>query len=307
MIKTFLIVAGVLSFSTAFTQTTSNYIELVVSEKVELKAKDAVIRIFVESSESQRNKLEYDYESEDYYFDYEEYGYTDADYEYEYMMSENPKKVTKKMKQEYEERQKNREVQMEAMEKERLERMRQKELELSNFDPFDVTDMMALLTENNIRFTLVNRNSESIISAGRQLEYLMDSDYEREIDFCDTVFSIQVNDSKSYQDLVNLIAELPASSIVDDVEYETSEVINKMVIPKLTEKATNQARILADSFGRKLGKVIQCTNIHPNTPSSNYMSSYLDVLDNDHDYGSDPFISTKEEMIEYIYRFELLN
>lgn len=307
MIKTFLIVAGVLSFSSALTQTTSNHIEIAVSESVELKAKEAVIRIYVESSESQRNNKAYNYENEDYY-GYEGYGYSEEDYEYEYLMSEDPKKVTKKMKQEYEARQKQREVEMEAMEKERMEQERRNQLELANFDPIDAADMMAILTENNISFTVVNRNSESIISASRQLEYLMDYDYEREMDFNDTVFSIKVSDSKSYQELTNLIAELPAYSVVHKVEYESNETINKVVIPKLTEKATNEARALADSFGRKLGKVIQCSNIYPYTPGSSYMSSYMEgVLGNDNDYDGDPFLSSKKEVIEYVYRFELLN
>jgi pyruvate/2-oxoacid:ferredoxin oxidoreductase alpha subunit len=307
MIKTSLIVAGCLSFATAFTQTTTNHIEIVVSESVELKPKEADIRIFVESSESQRNNKAYSYGYGESYYDYEGYGYSEEDYEYEYMMSENPKKVTKKMKQEYEARQKQREEDMEAMEREHREQERQNELELANFDPFDLADMMALLKENNISFTIVDRNSESSGSFSKHLDYLMNSDYEMERGYSDTVLSIKVSDSKAYQDLMNLISDLPASSVVNDVEYETNETINKVVIPKLTEKATNQARALADSFGRKLGKVIQCSNIYPYTPSSNYMRSYMDDIVNDDHYDGDPFLSTKKEVLEYVYRFELLN
>ena len=308
MIKTSLIVAGFLSFSTAFTQTTSNHIEIVVSESVELKANEAEIRIFVESAQSQRDNKAYSYGYEESYYDSEGYGYSEEDYEYEYMLSENPKKVTKKMKQEYEARQKQREEDMEAMERERREQERQNELELANFEPFDLADMMTLLTENNISFTIVDLNSESSVSFSRHLDYLMNYDYETERDFSDSVLSIKVSDSKAYQDLVNLISELPASSLVNDVKFESSETINTVVIPKLTEKATNQARALANSFGRKLGKVIQCSNIYPYTPSSNYMRSYMgDLMHGDDDIDGDPFLSTKKEVIEYVYRFELLN
>ncbi|MDH4471637.1 MAG: hypothetical protein QE487_03465 [Fluviicola sp.] len=307
MIKTSLIVAGILSFSTAFAQTTSNHIEIVVSESVELKAKEAEIVIFVESSESQRNNKAYSYGYAESYYDYEGYGYSEEDYEYEYMLSENPKKVTKKMKQEYEERQKQREVEREVMERERLEQERQNELELASFEPFDLADMMALLTENNISFTIVDHNSESSVSFSKQLDYLRNSEYETESDYSDSVLSIKVSDSKAYQDLMNLISNSPASSVVNDVKFESSETINTIIIPKLTEKATNQARALANSFGRKLGKVIQCSNIYPYTPSSNYMRQYMDDLMNDDDFDGDPFLSTKKEVIEYVYRFELLN
>lgn len=307
MIKTSLIVAGILSFSAAFTQTTSNHIEIVVSENVELKAKEAEIRIFVESAQSQRDNKAYNYGYEDSYYDYEGYGYSEQDYEYEYMMSENPKKVTKKMKQEYEERQKQREEDRAAMEREREEQERQNELELANFEPFDLAAMMTLLTENNISFTIVDRNSESRVSFGRHLDYLMNSEYEMERDFSDSALSIKVSDSKAYQDLMNLIADLPASSVINDVKFESNETINTVVIPKLTEKATNQARALANSFGRKLGKVIQCSNIYPYTPSANYMRPYMDNLMDEDNFDGDPFLSTKKEIVEYVYRFELLN
>jgi hypothetical protein len=310
MIKTSLIVAGMLSFSTAFTQTTANHIEIVVSETVELKVKEAEIRIFVESDQSQRDSKAYRYGFEESYYDHEGYGNSEADYEYEYLMSENPKKVTKKMKQEYEERQKQREKELEEMERERMEQERQIELEMASFEPYDLTAMMALLTENNIGFTIVDPNSDASESSRKKLDYMERSEYEIDRYYSDSVLSIKVTDSKAYQNLIQLISELPASAVINDVKFESNETINSVVIPKLTEKATNQARALANSFGRKLGKVIQCSNIYPYTPSSNYMRQYMDNLMNEEDFENgdgDPFLSTKKEIIEYVYRFELLN
>ena len=257
-----------------------------------------------------------DYDSYESVYGYDWYEPTEEDYEYEHLMYENPNKVTKKMTKDYEARQKQREEDIAAMEREQLEReaerQRQREEEIANFDPFEITEMMALLTENGINFTLETQNT-----VDTEVEPVIDyvdtddwSDYDYELAYSDSVLNVKVTDSKSYQDLMLLMLDLPARTSTKDVKFEGPETINSVVVPKLTEKATKQAQALATSFGRKLGKVIQCSNIHPYTPSANYMRSYMDYPVDDYGYGYDnenPFQTKKNEIIEYIYRFELLN
>ena len=311
MIRTSLIAAGILTFSAAFSQTTSNYIELAVSENVELKPIEAKIRISVQTAESQRDSKADDYGFTESIYGYDWYEPTEEDYEYEQLMYENPKKVTKKMTQEYEARQKQRQEDIEAMELEQMQRDIERQAELANFEPFEVTALMELLTENGISYILETQNS---VDFEVNIEDESDWDeYEYEMYYSDTVLVVTVTDSRAYQDLMLLIADLPAFAITKDVKYESTETVNSTVIPKLTEKATKQAQTLANSFGRKLGKVIQCTNIYPATPSSNYMKNYMGDMMNVFSDGSnfggdgDPFTNTKMEIVEYVYRFELLN
>jgi hypothetical protein len=309
MIKTSLIAAGIFTFTAAFAQTTSNHIEIAVSEKVELKPTQAEIQISVQTAQSQRDEKASYYGYSESIYGYDWYEPSEEDYEYEQLMYENPKKVTKKMTQEYEARQKQREEDIAAMELEQMEREREQEAELANFEPFEITAMMALLTENGISYTIVSKNSNEVENSTSESDSWMD--YEMTY-YSDTILSIVVNDSKAYQNLMLLVSDLPAYAETKDVKFESNEAINSMVIPKLTDKATKEAQALANSFGRKLGKVIQCTNVYPATPSSNYMLNYMGDLsgfmdDSNYNGDGDPFLTTKKEIVEYIYRFELLN
>ena len=320
MIKTSLIAAGILSFSAAFAQTTANHIEIVVSEAVELKPTEAEIRIFVETGQSQRDNKSSDYGYSESIYGYDWYEPTEEDYEYEQLMYENPKKVTKKMTEEYEARQKQREEDIAAMEREQMERERQLEAELASFEPYEVTALMELLTENGISFMIANEAAKGDDRYEVDYDEWSDEYYDIERYYSDTVLCVKVTNSEAFENLMLTIEDLPAYSEVHNVKFEGSETVNTVVIPKLTDKATKEAQALANSFNRKLGKVIQCTNVHPYTPSSNYMKNYLgdmgsmmnDVMDGlmgDTEYGddSDPFSKTKKQIVEYVYRFELLN
>lgn len=317
MIKTSLIAAGILTFSAAFAQTTANHIEIVVSEAVELKPTEAEIRIFVESAQSQRDNMSSDYGYYESIYGYDWYEPSAEDYEYEQLMYENPKKVTKKMTEEYEARQKQREEDIAAMEREQMEREREREAELANFEPYEVTALMQLLTENGISFTLVNEVALGDDRYEVDYDEWSDEYYDIERYYSDSVLCVKVTNSEAFENLMLTMGDLPIYSKVHDVKFEGSETVNTVVIPKLTDKATKEAQALANSFNRKLGKVIQCTNVHPYTPSSNYMKNYMgDMMNNvmdglmgDSEYGyeSDPFSKTKKQIVEYVYRFELLN
>lgn len=304
--------AGILTFSAAFAQTTTNHIELVVSESVELKPTEAEIRISLQTAQSQRESIGYGYGYSEYDYGYSWLEPTDEDYAYEQLMYENPKKVTKKMTEEYEARQKQREEEMAKMELEREEQERQREIRMASYEAIDVETVMAILTESGISFTIVTESTELEDRYEYDYDDWSDEYYEMETYYSDSVFSVKVTDAKAYENLLVTIDDLPVYSVVHDVKFEASETINSTVIPKLTEKATKEAQALANSFGRKLGKVIQCSNIHPYTPSENYMKNYMDgaidVFSGDSEYGDeDPFNRTKKEIIEYVYRFELLN
>ncbi len=309
MIKTSLIAAGILTFTAGFAQTTSNHIEIAVSETVELKPIEAKIQIFIESPAMQRNGQFYSYGYDESTYSYDWYEPTEEDYEYERLLYENPKKVTKKMTQEYEARQKQRDEDMAAMELEQMQRDIEREAELASFEPFEVSTLMGLLTLYGINFTIETQDPVDFENPEALSEW-NENDYDANFD--DTVVSVTVKGSGSYQDLMRFISNLPTHVITKDVKFESTETINSTVIPKLTEKATKQAQALANSFGRKLGKVIQCTNIYPATPSSNYMKNYMVDLgsfmdESNYNGDGDPFLNTKTEIVEYVYRFELLN
>lgn len=312
MIKSTLFAVGILSVTGVFGQINANHIEIAVHETVKLKPTQVEVYIKVETAQSQ---IDREFRNDDYEYMYEyEYNWyesSEQDYIYEEMMRENPKKVTKQMKQEYEQRQKEQEAALEEMERARLEREKMNELLRADFDPFDITEVMGLLDLNDIKYTIVDGKNES----GEMMEDDYDYDeYYDEYDYyraySDSVLSVVLLNAADYTKLNELLSELPIIMNVEDISYETNDTKNSVVIPKLTEKATKEAQALATSFGRKLGKVIQCTNVYPFTPSENYMKTYMGRgFDRfmDSDPSENPFDSFNEEIVEYVYRFELLN
>lgn len=281
------------TLSTSFAQT-SNHIEIAVDEDVVLAPESAKIHIQLQSPDEQMEKLFY---SEDYYeSEYDDYDYYDSeeDWMYEEMLSESPKKITKEMKKEYEDRQKRRierELEEEKERKLREQRMR-------DFQPILLSDIQAKLDELGIQYRTVKNTTQEIY-----FEY----EYE-DSEYADSSLEVTLTSTEAWAQLENGLKEMPTNLNVQDVKYGSmDEKINQM-IPKLTEKAQKQAQAIANSLNRKLGKVIECTNVYPYTPSMKYMSSFtgqLERLSRSSD-GSNPFESTKTEMIQYVYKFELL-
>ena len=259
------------------------FIEVAVDEVVELKAINVSYRLKVVSEYDQRENALYNYD-EEYYYESEE------DYYYEEMMAESPKKVTKEMKEAYQQRQLERE--------EKLAEQYRKEAE---FQPYRVSDLMQVLDANAIAY--------EVKKDGGTLNELLD--YEDYDEGNDSSLVINLTSEEAFDKLSSLIANLQVTTDVLKVTYEELNDMYEVAIPKITTKANKQANVLASSMQRKLGKVIQCTNVLPTGMSPNMVNQ---VLLNNYDRfslsgasDSNPFNKTQKNYITFVYRYELLN
>lgn len=280
----------------SFGQTTTPSIEIAVDQTIELKVKSVQLLLTVQSVAEQREDLM----MENGYFS--DYMYSDEnDYEYEYLMYTDPKKITKKMEREYNERLEVRMAELEQREAEYYtERLRME----SEFVPLTTNQLAEMLKENSIQYKIIENESNGY---GEYDEYY----YESEYNSSDSVLEITVNSESELDQVKTLIAELAVEWDLGDYTYETSEDQLERVIPELTKKAQSQATILANSLGRKVGKVIEISNIHPNSANANALDSLgLDLdwsdYESEYEYHQNPFDSEKKELIQYVYRFELL-
>lgn len=302
MKKSFLLSFGILLTSLSFGQTTEKYIEVSADESVELKAEKVTVVIDVDSKSSQFSdviSVEYEDEYEYYgYYDYEEDSY------YEYLLEEEPDEITDEMRREYKDRQKDRE----KREKEQEKREAEIEKKRVEFKAFTINDLMALLTKNNISYTIdLSENDDYYWD---EYEY----DYEEEYDYgspkVDTNILVIVSNQGELDRLNGLINKHPVDTDFSDVIFETIDKYYAELIPKITEKAKKQATILASSFGKKIGDVIQCTNMVPYGSGSSFMNQMYDVYGRFGDRDSDerdPFKRTQTAFAQYSYRFALVD
>lgn len=295
-----LIILFQLSFSG---NTQTSYIEIAVDETVELTVKNLTLQLVVESEYRQRND-EFDYDYDDYYWEEEYYYEDEEDYYYEQMMEESPRKVSKEMKKEYEQRQADREQREIQREIDRAER----EAEMEKFQPFTPSDLIKLLKENNIAFTITSQRAKDDDREyyGYEEEYYDEEEYNDNY-YADTVVEILISNKEELKNVRSVVSESPVDDEFTNIVYQSIEDHYATVIPKLTEKANSQAAILAKSLGKKVGKVLQCSNVYPYTPSSRALSGMYNRWDRDEfDWFNDPFLSGKEEMIQYVYRFAMI-
>lgn len=288
-----------LSFTTIFAQNT-NFLEIAVDDMIELAPESAQIEIqLMSASEQIRKKFDPDDFYEEIYDEYEYYE-SEEDWIYEEMLDESPKKITKEMKEAYEERQKIRYER--ELEKEEVVKQRTQELE--EFEPIVLADIQSKLDELGIKYRKIENREKSIY-----FDYDSYDDWDESSDYADSSLEVVLTSSEDWSRLTEGMKDMPTKVNVIDVEYGSmDDKINEM-IPKLTEKAKKQAQTMANSINRKLGKVIECTNVYPYTPSMKYMASYTNQLRafTGPKNNSNPFESTKDEMIQYVYRFSLLN
>lgn len=266
---------------------TDKYIEVSVSETVELKAQSAVLKIT--KKEMNDDYLDYDYE---YYNDDTYY----LDQEYYRMLEESPKKVTEEMHQAFQDRQYQREIQ----EQERLVRL----VESQELADNSLKNFAEKLRAENIDYSLtteekmMNQNWFSIEGEG-------DDEVEE-------VMYVTVTDEEQYNKLIALSEDLPISIQNHEIIYEKIESKRQEFIENLSKNAKTEAEMIAKSMNKKLGSVLTISNLLPigSMPYEN-LELYYDVLGNLNPYGaksiSSPFSATKKTTVGYVYRFALLD
>lgn len=266
---------------------TDKYIEVSVSETVELKAQSAVLKIT--KKEMNDDYLDYDYE---YYNDDTYY----LDQEYYRMLEESPKKVTEEMHQAFQNRQYQREIQ----EQERLVRL----VESQELADNALKNFAEKLRAENIDYSLtteekmMNQNWFSIEGEG-------DDEVEE-------VMYVTVTDEEQYNKLIALSEDLPISIQNHEIIYEKIESKRQEFIENLSKNAKTEAEMIAKSMNKKLGSVLTISNLLPigSMPYEN-LELYYDVLGNLNPYGaksiSSPFSATKKTTVGYVYRFALLD
>jgi hypothetical protein len=263
---------------------TDNYIEITVGEAVKLSAKSVVVQLYVNSAQQQLD-------NEFYYNSYEE-EYSESDYYYHMQMEEDPKKVTKAMKKEYERSLVERQARMEE-----LETARANYLANNIFKP---NDLRALLTENGITF-----------KEQKMKEHQRYSDEDMSYEPQDNMyFEIVITDAETMVKLADLVEDFPVERITSKMEYESFQVKKVLTINSLSQKAREEATVIANSINRKIGKVISCSDVISNEKKYEMQS----LLEQEYYYEDDsysdsayPFSEKSEHFIIYVYRFELVN
>lgn len=287
-----------LLMGSSFAQTT-NFIEVSAFETVKLKIESIQVHLILESEDEQLETMMYrdfDYSEMEYteeYYDYEE------DWMYEEMMRDSPKKVTKEMKKAYEERAERRA----SIERQDMEREEEYSRKVSEFEPKTLTDLKLKLNDLGFTYQVLKSNR---YYPGDYEEY--EDYYDDEAEDTDSLLEIMVTNKADWSRLKEGLLDFPLDYEAIDANYETIEGRFSELIKSVTAKAKLEAEALATAMDRKLGKVIECTNVHPYTPSKRYMTTLdrnfnrarIDLL------SDDPFSNFKEEIIEYIYKFQLL-
>jgi hypothetical protein len=266
---------------------TDKYIEVVVSETVELKAQSAILKItkgYVED------------ESDDYYNEYYSDEFYYEDQEYYRMLEESPKKVTEEMHQAYQERQNQREIRDQELLAEQAERINQANNALKNF--------AEKLTSEKIEFTLITdqkqNNTNWYGNGGDRNDELQE------------VMYVTVTNAEQYNEIIALSEDFTVIIQNHEIIYEKIEDKRQEIIETISKNAKSEAEMIAKSLNKKLGSVLTISNSLPvsNSPFSNF-EQYLDILGNlkfpSDKTKSDPFSAVKKTTVGYVYRFAILD
>lgn len=151
-------------------------------------------------------------------------------------------------------------------EKLRQERNEERVREIAKFKPTMVSDIETILKKINLPF--------KVIKISVQNERDLYSMYDSADDYMDSLIEVILSSEADWNKLNAALNELPIEQEVIDATYESFEKYYSTLIPKLTNKAKMQAEIIASSINRKLGDVIECTNVYPYTPSKSYLRSF---------------------------------
>lgn len=122
----------------------------------------------------------------------------------------------------------------------------------------------------------------------------------------DSSVTVVVNNSEDMKRLNAIINTYPCSVELSDIEYENSEKYAAITYPLLTEKAKEQAGILAKSMNRKLGDIIYCSNIISKTFEERMLQKFnaFKFL-RDEGYTDDPFAYKETTYVSLNFHFAL--
>ncbi len=266
---------------------TDKYIEVSVSETLELKAQSAILKI---------TKGYVDYEYVDYNGEYYSDEFYYEDQEYYRMLEESPKKVTEEMHLAFQERQNQREIRDQELLAAQAERSNQLNNALKNF--------AEKLKAENIEFTLITDKKQNLEDWNA---YEFEGDYELE-----EVMYVTVNNEDQYNQLLTLSEGLSLNIQNHEIIYEKIDSKRQIIIENLSKNAKSEAEMIAKTMNKKLGSVLTISNLLPyGSMPYESLEQYYDLLGNLNLSGnksmSSPFSVAKKTTVGYVYRFALLD
>ncbi|MCC7452851.1 MAG: SIMPL domain-containing protein [Crocinitomix sp.] len=264
---------------------TDKYIEVVVSETVELKAQSAILKITKGSVEDVYDDYSNEYYSDEYYYE---------DQEYYRMLEESPKKVTEEMHQAFQERQNQREIRDQELIAAQAERINQADNALKNF--------AEKLTSQNIEFTLETDKKQNILTW-----YANEGEGDDELE---EVMYVTVNNVEQYNEIIALSEDFTVIIQNHEIIYEKIDDKRQEIIETISKNAKSEAEMIAKSLNKKLGSVLTVSNSLPVNSTLNF-EEYFDVLQklyvSDDKSLSSPFSAVKKTTVGYVYRFVILD
>lgn len=283
--KNHLLITLFITLSISSIAQTDKYIELAVSETVELKAQSAILAI-------RRKENNYDEYREKYSSEADRY----ADETYYYMMQVSPEEVTPEMRQAFEDRQRQREIVYQENLVKAAEKKKQAEAAWINF--------VEVLKAKKM---IVNASSEE--RHVMQNWYLYDYGANSEID--KTIY-VKVQNEEQYKIVLALSAGMILYLENHEISYENIDVKLQEINNNLAKKAKSQAEMIAISLNKKVGSVLNVSNLSP-------INSYYPLgIEESYKIGDEadvfvdrsrmsPFSLSKKVTVTYIYRFALLD
>lgn len=292
MKKYFLLLPLLTVGSILLAQGNANFIEVAVHEPVELKVSEVTCLVSIHTVEMQMEMLyqpqfeEYEEYDEPYPDSYEYFGG-----EYDNLSAKEKKKVEAAYNQALVDWDAAYEARMAEGELALQER-------LSNFSAFSVQQAIEMLQSKGIAYTL-------------RIDKVLDPAWEGTM-YADTQLVVKAASREAYDQLSDLFFAKAATLTVEDMIFESIDTKSESVLPVLTTRAKAQAEILAGSISRKLGPVMQISNVHPGFSTALLevqMESTRDLYREfrDMENPANPFGQTKKSVVEFIFRFGMLN
>jgi hypothetical protein len=284
--KNQLLITLFLTISITSIAQTDKYIELAVSETVELKAQSAILAIArKENNYGDEYRAEYGSETDRY-----------ADQTYYHIMRVSPEEVTPEMRQAFEDRQKQREIAYQ----EHLAGVAEKKKQAA---------------AAWIKFVEVLKAKKMIVSALTEERNIMQNWYLNDYDEnskIDQLIYAKVQNEEQYKIILALSAGMTLYIQNHEISYENIDVKRQEINNNLAKKAISQAEMIANSLNKKVGSVLNVSNL---SPTNNFYARGIQEL---YEIGDDadvsvgrsrmsPFSVSQKVTVTYIYRFALLD
>lgn len=264
---------------------TDKYIELAVSETVELKAQSAIIAIRRKENIADEYREKYSTDADRY-----------ADETYYYMMQVSPEEVTPEIRQAFEDRQRQLEIAYQENLVKAAEKKKQAEAAWINF-------------------VEVLKAKKMIVNASTEENHVMQNwylyDYGANTGIDKTIY-VKVQNEEQYKIVLALSAGLTLYVLNHDISYEHIDVKRQEINIILAKKAKSQAEMIALSLNKKVGSVLNVSNLSP------INSFYPLGIEESYKIGDEadvyvgrsqmsPFTVSQKVTVTYIYRFALLD